>query len=249
MDAVRLGLTLRALRRRRGWTQADVARRARLSQSTVSRVERGEGAELTSRTLERVAEALEARLSVRVLYAGEAADRLLDAAHAAIVDDVVILLRGLGWDVATEVTFAFFGERGSVDVLALHRASGSLLVVEVKSAVPDLQSMQASLDTKVRLAGRIASQRGWVARTVSRLLILPDDSTSRRRVAQHAATFAVTFPARTSAVRRWLRRPEGALGGLLFLASSRAMTARHRVATRRRAAGPRSSSPSHRTTG
>ena len=43
-----------------------------------------------------------------------------------------------GWDVATEVSFNVRGERGSIDILAFHQATGSLLVIEIKSVVPDL---------------------------------------------------------------------------------------------------------------
>src|SRR5690242_14695073 len=56
VDAVRLGSALRALRRKRGWTQAEVARRARVSQTAVSRAERGEALSLTGRTLKAIAE-------------------------------------------------------------------------------------------------------------------------------------------------------------------------------------------------
>ena len=58
----------------------------------------------------------------------------------------------------------------------------SLLVIEVKSVVPDLQAMLVTLDRKGRLAREIARDRGWQARTITRLLILPDDRTARRRV-------------------------------------------------------------------
>ena len=42
MDVVRFGLGMRALRRRRGWTQDEVGRKARVSRSVVWRLERGQ---------------------------------------------------------------------------------------------------------------------------------------------------------------------------------------------------------------
>jgi hypothetical protein len=142
--------------------------------------------------------------------------------------------------VVPEATFSHYGERGSIDILAWHEEHGALLVVEVKSVVPDMQALLAGVDRKCRLAPHMAADRGWHVRTVSRLIVLPDERTARRRVARrverHASTFDVAYPARIVAVRRWLGRPTGALSGVLFLPSSQRTTARHRVSRR---SGPR----------
>lgn len=139
--------------------------------------------------------------SIRIQFHGEGLDRFRDRDHAALVDQLVEILRVLGWEVATEVSFNEYGERGSIDILAFHPETGALLVVEVKTVVPDVGGMLATLDRKVRLARGIAAARGWQVQTVSRLLVLPDASTARRRVEQHDATFANAFPDRTVAVR------------------------------------------------
>jgi len=112
--------------------------------------------------------------------------------------------------------------------------TASLLVIEIKSVVPDLQAMLATLDRKARVANILARERGWRARTVSRLIVLPDDRTARRRVERHAAIFAAALPARTVAVRRWLSNPEGDLAGVLFLSDVRQASTRHRVTRRSR---------------
>ena len=135
-----------------------------------------------------------------------------------MVEAIVRLLRASGWEVATEVSFNVYGERGSIDVLAFHPETGALLVVEVKSVVPDVGGMFMTLDRKVRLAVEIArKQLGWDASTMSRLLVLPEQRTARRRVVEHAATFESVVPMRNVAVKRWLRQPSGSMGGLLFL--------------------------------
>lgn len=241
MDVVRFGLGIRALRRRRGWTQDRLAAEARVSRGVIGRIERGRADRVPIYVLVKVAAALGASVSTRLLWHGEGLDRLLDATHASVTEAAIDLLRSLDWDALTEVSFNIRGERGTIDILAFHAPSGSLLVVEIKSVVPDLQAMLGTLDRKVRLASEIARQRGWQVRTVSRLLVMPDDRTARRRVDQHRATFAVVLPARTVAARRWLRNPAGVLAGILFLSDVQHTGTRHRVATPRAAkdAGPR----------
>lgn len=165
--------------------------------------------------------ALDAYLSLRVLFHGEALDRLRDRRHAELVERLLTQLRTLEWEVATEVSFNHFGERGSIDILAFHPATRSLLVIEVKTVVPDLGGMLSTLDRKVRLAREIARERGWTPARVSRLLVVPEESTTRRRVSRHAATFANAFPQRTVGVRTWLRAPAGTISGLLFLSTAR----------------------------
>jgi hypothetical protein len=167
--------------------------------------------------LQRMAEALGADLGVRLRWRGEELDRLLDEAHAELVNATLALLLRLGWDAAVEVSFSKWGERGSMDILAFHQRSGLVLVVEVKSVIPDSQSMLFALDRKTRLAPDIARDRGWVCRGTARLLVAAESSTSRRRVAALGQTFRVAFPQSGRSVRHWLREPSRPMSGLLFL--------------------------------
>jgi transcriptional regulator with XRE-family HTH domain len=231
MDPIRLGADIRLLRRRKGWTQARLAAEAHVSRWVVSQVECGRGDRFTLEVLKRITDAAGGHLSVRVQFHGEGLDRLRDRAHARLVDLLVAMLIGHGWSVETEVSFSVYGERGAIDILAFHPRLGALLVVEVKTVVPDVGGMLMTLDRKVRLAPGIAESRGWSVQTVSRLLVLPEASTSRRRVADHATTFATAFPARNEEVRRWLRRPTVAMRGLLFQSDAAgASTRRHQAA-------------------
>jgi len=170
---IRLGRAIRALRRRLGWRQRDLATAAGCSQALISRLEAGHGDLVYPRTVEAVAHALGARLVTYLDWNGEALDRLLDAEHAAIVDQVVRALAAAGWEVLPEATFAIGPERGSVDVLAWHGPTRSLLVIEVKSVLADAQETLARLDRKVRLADRIAPA-AWRPSSVSRLLVIGD---------------------------------------------------------------------------
>jgi transcriptional regulator with XRE-family HTH domain len=229
MDAVRLGLIFPALRRRKGWTQETLADEARVSRGSIQRIERGEAESFTGDPLRRLAVALGARFEQRLLWQGEALDRLLDERHARLVERVIRWLRAEGWVVVPEATFATVSERGSIDVLAWHAETGTLLVVEVKTVVPDMQGLLAGVDRKARVAPSMAKARGWRTTAVGRIVVLPDDRTARRRVAQHAATLEAALPARTREVKRWVRRPVGAIAGIVFVPDARVVGARHRV--------------------
>ena len=244
MDSVRIGLQVRALRRRARLTQAELGSRARLSASAISRVERGRADRVSPRALERLVTALGARLLVSIQWQGEALDRLLDSEHAKLVDWAIGWLRSQAWEASPEVTFQVGYERGSIDILARH-PSGALLVVEVKSTIPDAQATLMALDRKVRLARVVAADRGWRPVTaVSRLLIVPDDRTARRRVAALEATFAAAVPARSWAVKRWVGTPEAGIAGLLFVPNVTDTATRHRIGGghSRRPGGPCSNS-------
>ena len=235
MDAVRFGGDVRLLRRRRGWTQQRLAAEAKVARWVIVDVEAGRGGRITAERLIRVVAALGGYLSVRIQYHGEGLDRLRDSRHAALVDRMVTRLRSDGWEVATEVSFSVFGERGSIDILAFEPTTGALLVIEVKTVVPDVGGMLATLDRKVRLARELAETRGWRTQTVGRLLVLPEGSTARRRIEYHEATFRNAFPTRNVEVNRWLAAPAGPLSGLLFLSSDH-QTDKRRV--RSRPSGP-----------
>jgi transcriptional regulator with XRE-family HTH domain len=204
MDPIRLGNDVRLLRQRRGWRQQRLAAESKTSRWAVAEVESGRGNRLPVERLIAIVAALGAYLSMRILFQGEGLDRLRDRRHAALVEEMVEHLLVDGWEVATEVTFNNFGERGSIDILAFHPDTSALLVVEIKTVVPDVGGMLSTLDRKVRLATEIAREGGWKAKGVARLLVLPEASTARRRVADHGATFDSAFPERNVEVNAWL---------------------------------------------
>ena len=235
MNPIRVGRIVRTLRRRLGWRQADLARRARVSQQTVSLIETGQLRRVSIATLERVLMELEAELDVAVRWRGGELDRLLDEAHATVSGSLAAYLDARGWIVRVETTYALGRDRGSIDVLAFHAEAGSLVVGEVKV---DFTSAEATLrrhDEKVRLARVIARERfGWLARSVSRLLVLPESTTSRRRVERHDALLSRAYPHRGHRLTRWLRDPAGQIAGLLFLPPTKDLGGRRTLTSRRR---------------
>jgi transcriptional regulator with XRE-family HTH domain len=234
VDDARIGRALWVLRRRRGLRQADVAAAAGASQSAISKAERGHIATLPLGALRRFFAVVDAGFEGSVIWRGGGLDRLLDERHAAVVGLSAQLLSSRGWEVVIEATYAVYGERGSIDILAAHARSRTVLVVEVKTEVTSIEQLGRKVDEKVRLTRqRLCRDRfGWAPVYAGRLVVLPDLDSRRRAVHRHAAVLDVTFPARGSEVRTWLRRPSGDLGGILFIADIRSAT----VGVRRRGA-------------
>jgi hypothetical protein len=185
----------------------------------VSKLERQGPAGFTVRTLRKICEAVDVDLQVYGRWRGGELDRLLDAGHAALQATFTEILEAAGWLVRVEVTFSRFGERGSVDLLAFHAATGTLLVVEIKTVIADLQGLLRPLDIKVRLARDIAAGIGWNVTDVVPCLVVAEESTARRRVAHHEQLFR-RFTVRGRGARRWLRHVDGAPDGLLVFVKS-----------------------------
>lgn len=252
MDGRHVGRVIRSIREHMGKTQSEVARDAGVSQGAVSRSERGSVGELPVTVVDRIVGALGASLYLDIRYQGGMGDRLLDRVHAALVDHVVATLRA-DWEVVVEYSFNQFGERGSVDVLAWHASTRTLLIVEVKSALTDLQAMLHSLGRKLRLVPDIVRrERGWDANAVGRLVVVAGTTSNRAVVAAHAAMFDVSFPSRARDVKAWLREPSGPIAGVWFVSRDAVptirATGRHRRCARAVRAADRGTPAADRAT-
>ncbi len=250
MDDLRVGAALRAVRLRRRFRQSDVAAAAGVHRSTVSRVERGHAGSLSLDTVRRLAAALDMRIDVLPRWRGGELDRLLNAEHSALHESVARSFARLSsWQVVPEATFAIYGERGAIDVLAWHAASRSVLIIELKTAVVDVQELVATMDRKVRLAATVARERGWDAAGVSGWVVIADTRTNRRRVAAHEALLRSVYPLGGRAMRQWLRRPGGRIAALSFWSdahpghASRSTDRPQRVRGRREGLRERGSEP------
>lgn len=210
----------RHLRRRNAWRQADLGVRAGVSAATVSRIERGEVRGVPLGTVERIASALGATVDVTVRWQGEQLDRLIDAGHARLQQDIASVLASLGWLSRAEVSFNHFGDRGVVDLLAFNPGVKVILVVEVKTSIGDLQAALGRLDVKARLGRSLAETVGWTdGRAVVPAFVVADTRTARRIVAQHEALF-IRYSVRGRSALAWIRRPRvPAPTGLLWFAN------------------------------
>lgn len=195
---------LRAVRRRRGWSQRQLGRRLGISKSEMSRWETGALEHCSLSELERWATALNAHVIVDLRVEGERP--LTDARHADLQDWLVRTLRSVGWIAEPEPSFNVYGDRGRIDVLAYHPSIHILLVVEIKTRIDDVQDLLGRLDIKKRVAPGMARERGWQPKAVVPAIFVLEGSTARRRIAMHEALFA-SFHLRARAAMAWLRRP------------------------------------------
>lgn len=215
MDDARIGRIVVVLRQRRGWRQTDLATRAGISESAVSRIEHGQVDRYTVATVRRVFKALDAAASLDVRWHGRGdLDRLLDADHASVVEAWTERHARAGWETWNEASFNIYGERGRIDLLAFHPPTGFLEVAECKTGLWDNQETLGVLDMKVRLAPKVAAQRGWTVSAVVPALIFLDGRTVRRRLTEHKTLFA-RYDTRGKSAHAWVRRPSAGASGLL----------------------------------
>lgn len=220
MDDLRLGRLVRALRQERRWRQSDLGRRAGVDRTVVSEIELGRASEHRLGTLRAVLGAFGGGLDLSIRGLGVRAERLLDEHHARLVGATAAWLTTLGWRVQAEVSYSEWGERGSIDLLALHASTGNLLVIEIKTELVSIEATIRKHDEKTRLGRIVADRRlGWRPTAIGRLLVLPDDRTQRRRVVVHHNVLDLAYPERNVRVRAWCRSPSGsgAFSGLMFL--------------------------------
>ena len=196
-----------------------------MSQALISRIELGQLEDVSLKRLRAVGATLDIALSIDAWWRAGELDRLIDRSHAALVEYVVGQLHDQGWLTRVEVTFNHFGERGSADIVAWHPSTRTLLIVEVKTRIGDVQATASTFERKVRLLPDVlAREEGWDAAVVARLLVVADTHASRSIVREHKRIFASIWPEQTAASRRWIRHPAGladatrrGFGGIWFL--------------------------------
>ena len=217
MDDLHFGAAVRAVRKRRGLGQADLARLSGVSRATVSLVERGHCEKLSLMTVRRMASALDIRTELIARWRGGELDWLLSRRHSMLAESfAAFVLSKPGWVVEPEVSFSIYGERGAIDQLAWHEETAHLLVVELKTTLVDVNEMLGTLDRKGRLARTIATQRGRRPALVSVWLIVEDTHTNRRHVTDHRVVLRSRLLGDGRQLRSFLLNPSEATTGLAF---------------------------------
>lgn len=190
---------------------------------------------MSLRAMRSVAAAVEIRVEVVARWRAGDLDRMVSARHSRLAE---VYLRRLvatsGWTCRPEVSFAVYGERGSIDLLAWHERTRTLLVIELKTEIVDVGEILATLDRKARLARGIASDLGWHAERVSVALVVAEGRTNRRRIAAHAAVFRAALPDDGRKLRHWLLDPVGHVRAMAFVSDRHGESIRTAMSTQRR---------------
>ena len=235
MNDTQLGTLFRAVRIHLRLRQEDVAPRAGVSQSSVSRIERGHFATLPLAVVRAVANMLEIRLDMIPSWRGGSLERVMNARHSALHEALADRLAGsAGWVSAAEVSYSIYGERGVIDRLGFHAAGRMLVVFEIKADLADPAGLVAQLDRYRRLAPEIAQSRGWEGGQVSCWAVVADTDTNRRRLALHRELLRGAFPADGRMLAEWLRDPTSRVDGLTFLAYPLGRTGTRNLSTIKR---------------
>lgn len=188
-----IGQAVAAARRARGWSQAELSRRAGVSAGMVAFVERGSvnvTVDMAGRLLQEAGVRVDLRCQVP--FGG----RQVDAAHAACAAYAQRRLEGEGWQTAREVEVGEGLTRGWIDLLAWHAVSRTLVAVEIKTELIDLGAVERQLGWYARAAPVAALRRGWRATRVVRWLLLLATEVNERRVLDNSFALRQSFPDR-----------------------------------------------------
>lgn len=188
-----LGDEARASRIRRGSTQRQLAERAGVSQTTISRLERGRGGGLTLDSWQRIFGALGRRLLVEA--ARDPVQEPRDAGHLLLQELVLRMGRKAGYLGSFELSLRPSDPTRSSDVGLRDDRRRRLLLIECWNTIGDIGASARSTSRKVAEAEAFAIAVGgerphrvascWVVRATER---------NRRLLARYPEVFTARFP-------------------------------------------------------
>ncbi len=200
---VRIGADVHAARHRRRLTQAQLGARVGLSQSAISRAERGLGGGLTLDAWQRIALAL--GITLRVTLQRDPLAETADAGHLGMQELVLRLGRAAGYRGLVELPTKPQEPWRSIDVALVDDARRWMAVVECWNSIGDIgaavrASARKQADAEALAAARWGEQEPeprvglvWVVRATAR---------NRALLARYPEVFGASFPGSSAA---WLR--------------------------------------------
>ena len=199
VEAERLGSGLsaqvardvRTSRRRRGWTQADLARRAGVSRHVVGRIERDE-THLDVDALQRIAVALGRRLEVR--FGRDPQEEPADAGHLAIQELILRLGREAGYPGTFELATRPTEPWRSIDVVLAAPARRVMILNECWNTVGDVGAAARSSTRKAAELEELAAGKWGSDARVGVVWIVRATARNRALIARYPEVFASRFP-------------------------------------------------------
>lgn len=221
---IQLGLRLAVIvkdgRQALRWSKSELGFQSGVSRQMVGEIE----AARANASLDVIAALLEALgITLELLAKGPVVidARRHDAAHAICSAYVQRRLEALGWLVAREVRIEQGRYLGWIDLLAFHEATGTLLVIEVKTRLDDAGAIERSMDWHMSTAMRAARRLGWHPKRLTGWLLAlataeVDDALRRTRTIWDRA-----FPKRAAELALTIADPSVADGRGLALIDPR----------------------------
>lgn len=185
-------------------TQRQVAEAARVSRGYIAAIEDGK-ANPTLDVVDRISRflGLEAELLVRpATIIGSTTQR--DVVHARCSAYVERRLRSAGWQTAREVEIVQARSHGWIDVVAFQPTTETVLVIEIKTRLVDLGSVERQLGWYGRAAGDVARRIGWRPRRIVTWLIVLASEEVERVIASNTDLLGRAFPVRAREMLAWL---------------------------------------------
>lgn len=201
-DALALGEKVRSARRRRGWSQRELATKVDLAPSRIGQLERGHGANAPLEVWHVLARAL--GIPFRAELGRDTAEDVLDAGHLAIQELMLQLAREAERARTFELPTKPANPTYSIDVCARDDAHRVLLIQECWNTFGNINASVRSTRRKIaeaeELAVAISGDRGPY--TVAAVWIVRDTRRNREILARYPEVFASAF---TGSSRHWVR--------------------------------------------
>ena len=196
----REGHQVRAARHRRRWTQTELGHRYDLAQTTVSKLERGEGGSLSLESWQQVALVL--ALAFDLTLGRDALEEPMDAGHLAIQELVLRLARRLGFDRTFELPTKPSDPSHSTDGGLRDNARRLLVQVECWSTFGNVNAAVRSSNRKRVEAEALAVASGnGVEYSVRQVWVVRATRRNRELLARYPEIFASRF---TGSSKTWV---------------------------------------------
>lgn len=196
-----LGASVRAARKRRGWSQQQLAKRIGLTHGRVGQIERNESAGPSLEVWYALGNALE--MPFKAEFARDKAEEPLDAGHLGIQDLALRLGRALGFTRTFELSTRPANPSLSIDVGLRDDTRRLLIIEECWNTFGNINASIRSTRRKIAEAEELAVAAGGDRGPyrVAACWIVRDTRRNREIVARYPEVFASTF---TGSSRQWV---------------------------------------------